>query len=91
MRERVRRERDRKSYAGVSNFPGIYYWGGMKLGTQRFSRVSAQRGVRFRLSTPPPTKENTMDNELYLALVQAFGGAYKRPTNDERVIIRYTR
>lgn len=36
-------------------------------------------------------KETTMDNELYLALVQAFGGAYKRPTNDERVIIRYTR
>lgn len=32
-----------------------------------------------------------MDNDLYDELVEAFGGVYKRPTNEERVIIRYTR
>lgn len=32
-----------------------------------------------------------MDNSLYLALVQALGGAYKRATNPDRVVIRYSR
>lgn len=32
-----------------------------------------------------------MDNDLYLALVQALGGAYQRPINPDRVVIRYSR